>query len=339
VLILLPPSETKAQTRRGKPLELASLSFPELTQTRARVLDALVATSRLPDALTRLGVPDGAVDQVAANVDVLSAPTLPAGRLYTGALFEALELAGLDAPSRRRAGSRLVVASALWGFSRITDRLPAYRLSAGARLVGIGPVASAWRAALSAVMPSVAGSGIAVDCRSGGYAAMWRPAGARAARTLPVVVEREVDGRRTVVSHLAKFGRGLLARALVVEPGRPRTADDVVDVARAGLGPGWGVELGSAGGVKHRVLTLVDRTERGAFAEHVLSRNPSATSSRSGFSAGAVPQPLDVGERDRLLFELDPPTGNEVRQRLVHRLPGCADELGELLLGEVVVDE
>ncbi len=91
-----------------------------------------------------------------------------------------------------------------------------------------------------------------------------------------MVIEREVGGRRSVVSHLAKFGRGLLARALVLEPGRPRTVDDVVDVARAGLGPGWGVEPGdadspSAGG-RGRVLTLIDRTELGAFAEHALSR-------------------------------------------------------------------
>jgi len=275
VLILLPPSKTKAQARRGKPVELAGLAFPELTATRATVVDALVATSRLPDALARLGVPDGAVDQVAANLDVRSAPTLPAARLYTGVLFEALELAGLDAASRRRAGSRVVVASALWGFSRLTDRLPAYRLSGGARLVGVGPVASAWRSALGAVMPPVAGAGMVVDCRSGGYAAMWRPAGALARRTLPVVVEREIDGRRTVVSHLAKFGRGLLARALVLEPGRARTADEVVDVARAGLGPGWGVELGPAGGATSRVLTLIDRTERGAFVERALSRNTS----------------------------------------------------------------
>jgi cytoplasmic iron level regulating protein YaaA (DUF328/UPF0246 family) len=282
VLILLPPSETKAHARRGRPVDLATLAFPDLTVTRERVLDALGATSALPDALVRLGVPDGAADQVAANLGLRSAPTLPAARLYTGVLFEALELAELDAASRRRAGARLVVASALWGFSRITDRLPAYRLSAGARLVGIGPVASAWRSALGAVMPSVAGSGVVVDCRSGGYASMWRPSGSLAARTLPVVIEREVGGRRTVVSHLAKLGRGLLARTLVLEPRPPRTADEVVDVARAGLGPDWGVELGPVDGGRGRILTLVDRTELGAFAEHVRRRGPqpSATSSR-----------------------------------------------------------
>jgi len=278
VLILLPPSETKARAVRGKPVELASLAFPELTATRATVVEALVATSRRPDALARLGVPDGAADQVAANLDVLTAPTLPVARLYTGVLFGALELVTLDAASRRRAGSRLVVASALWGFSRITDRLPAYRLSAGARLVGIGPVASAWRSALGAVMPSVAGAGMVVDCRSGGYAAMWRPAGALGRRTLRVVVEREVAGRRTVVSHLAKFGRGLLARALVLEAGRPATAGDVVDVARAGLGSGWGVELSAAGadGAGGRTLTLVDRTARGPFVERTGRAHPVA---------------------------------------------------------------
>jgi cytoplasmic iron level regulating protein YaaA (DUF328/UPF0246 family) len=282
VLILLPPSETKAQPRRGKPVELATLSFPELTGIRERVLDALVATSAASDALLRLGVPDGAADQVAANVGIRSASTLPASRLYTGVLFEALELADLDAASRRRAGTRLVVASALWGFSRITDRLPAYRLSAGARLVGIGPVASAWRSALGSVMPSAAGAGVIVESPSRGYAAMWRPAGALAERTLPVVIEREVGGRRTVVSHLAKFGRGLLARTLVLEPGRPRSADEVVDVARAGLGPEWGVELGPVDSGRGRILTLVDQTELGAFAEHARRRGPqpSATSSR-----------------------------------------------------------
>ncbi len=38
-LILLPPSETKHEPARGKPLDLAGLSFPTLTPLREALLD------------------------------------------------------------------------------------------------------------------------------------------------------------------------------------------------------------------------------------------------------------------------------------------------------------
>jgi hypothetical protein len=51
VLVLLPPSEKKAEpSRRGRSLDLGELSFPELTEHRAAVLDALVKLSRGPQA-------------------------------------------------------------------------------------------------------------------------------------------------------------------------------------------------------------------------------------------------------------------------------------------------
>jgi hypothetical protein len=46
VLILLPPSEGKAAPRRGKPLDLAVLSSPELTTARTTLLSALVDLCR-----------------------------------------------------------------------------------------------------------------------------------------------------------------------------------------------------------------------------------------------------------------------------------------------------
>jgi len=60
VLVLLPPSESKAPpAARGKPLDLAVLSFPALTATRERVLDAVAAVSAGPDAVRRLGADRG----------------------------------------------------------------------------------------------------------------------------------------------------------------------------------------------------------------------------------------------------------------------------------------
>ena len=46
MLILLPPSEGKAAPRRGKPLDLAVLSSPELTTARTTLLSALVDLCR-----------------------------------------------------------------------------------------------------------------------------------------------------------------------------------------------------------------------------------------------------------------------------------------------------
>ena len=80
-------------------------------------------------------------------------------------------------------------------------------------------------------MDELAGRSVIVDCRSSGYAAMWSPSGSQAARWLAVRVVREVAGRRSVVSHLAKLTRGQLTRHLVTSPTAPRTVQQVAELA------------------------------------------------------------------------------------------------------------
>ena len=134
MIVLLPPSETKHQPTRGKALDLAGLSFPALGPTRAAVLAELADLSGQPSALEVLGVSAGLADQVARNQRLATAPTATAGAIYTGVLYDALDLASMDISARRRAARRLVVVSALFGALRITDRIPAYRLSMGVTL-------------------------------------------------------------------------------------------------------------------------------------------------------------------------------------------------------------
>jgi len=208
VLILLPPSETKATRARGGSLDVTSLSSPSLLPSRQAVIEALGAVSARPDAPRRLGVSPNLTAEIARNSRLDSAPTLRASDLYTGVLYDALDLPGLDPAARRRANRRIVVISALFGALRLSDRVPPYRLSMGVNLPGVGPLAGHWRAPLSEAMESVTVKGLIIDTRSSTYAAAWTPPpGSPAAR-------RWVQVRIPGATHMAKYTRGLVARAL-----------------------------------------------------------------------------------------------------------------------------
>ncbi len=222
MLVLLPPSESKTPARRGLPLDLETLTFPELTGTRSAVLEALAGVSAAPDALAALGVPPTLTAEVERNTRLETSPTAPAGRTYSGVLYEALDLATLDPAARRRANRWLVVVSALFGAVRLGDRIPAYRLSMGVNLPPLGPLASVWREPLARVLPETAGRGVVVDCRSSTYAAAWVPQGPLARRWVHV----RVPG----ATHMAKHTRGLVARHLVEVGLDVRTPRGVADV-------------------------------------------------------------------------------------------------------------
>ncbi|MFI0901233.1 peroxide stress protein YaaA [Streptomyces sp. NPDC020983] len=229
MLVLLPPSEGKTGAVRGRPLALDTLSLPALTQARAAVLDELVALCEGDGdkAADVLGLTPGLRGEIARNAALRTAPAVPAGRLYTGVLYDALGLGTLDTAAKRRAGQSLLVFSGLWGAVRPADRIPAYRCSMGVRLPGAGGLAAYWKPHLERVLPEAAGSGLVLDLRSAAYAAAWRPRGEVAGRTVTVRVLQVtvVDGveRRAVVSHFNKATKGRVVRALLTSGARPRT--------------------------------------------------------------------------------------------------------------------
>ena len=245
MLILLPPSEGKTPARRGKPLDLTGLAFPELTAPRRAVLDALVDLCRGdPDAARlTLGLPPGLADLVGRNAALPVAPTARADRVYTGVLYDALALPDLPADARRRATSRVAVVSSLFGLVRPGDRIPAYRLSGDAALPGLGSVAGTWRPVLGEAVRAALGPGLLVDLRSTTYAAFWRPPADLARRTATVRVLHEVGGRRSVVSHFNKATKGRIVRALLEDGRDPRTP---TALARLLGDLGWQVEAGEA---------------------------------------------------------------------------------------------
>jgi cytoplasmic iron level regulating protein YaaA (DUF328/UPF0246 family) len=244
VLILLPPSEGKRSPRRGKPLDLDSLGFPDLRRHRGEVLDALLALCTTGDpasAAEVLGLGTTQIDEVARNAALPSAPTARADAVYSGVLYEALDVASLDAAARRRATSWLAVTSGLFGLLRPSDRVPAYRLSGDVSLPGIGTVSTYWSRRLDATVREAAGRGLVVDLRSSTYASFWRPSPDLARKVVTVRVLHETGGRRAVVSHFNKATKGRLVRSLLADgaaPGSPaRFADHLGSL-------GWKVEEG-----------------------------------------------------------------------------------------------
>ena len=258
MLILLPPSEGKSVPRRGKPLDLASLSFPDLHGPRAEVLESLVAlcADRTADAVSVLGLGPTQAGEVARNAELAGAPTARADRVYSGVLYESLDLPSLDVSARRRATGRLAITSGLFGLLRPTDRIPAYRLSGSVSLPGIGPVARHWGRSLAPAVAEAAGDGLVVDLRSGGYAPFWRPAKGDARRVVTVRVLHEVDGTRKVVSHFNKATKGRLVRDLLVDGSSPRSPGRLAEL----LGDlGWKVEpVDSAGGPTQLDVVVTD---------------------------------------------------------------------------------
>jgi cytoplasmic iron level regulating protein YaaA (DUF328/UPF0246 family) len=217
MLILLPPSEGKAQPAPAPPLDLDALAYAaELGSVRARLLRALARTQPLAVA-----------------------PAAPASEVYTGVLYGRLDL-----PTITGAGGRdLLIASGLWGLLRPQDRIPHYKLPLDAKVPRLkGTLAALWRTPVAkALHDRDTPDELVVDCRSGGYASVWKPVHAqllsvRAFRVHP-------DGTRQPISHMAKASRGDVARALLTAPRPAASADEVADLARAA---GLDVELSDA---------------------------------------------------------------------------------------------
>lgn len=247
MLILLPPSEGKHAPTRGKPLALGDLDFPGLSEARDDVLTALIelcSDGNVDRAAKTLGLGATQTDLVRTNAGLLTAPTARADRIYTGVLYDALDVVSLSPAAKRRATRWLAVQSSLFGLVRPDDQIPSYRLSGDVTLPGLGKVAAHWRAHLDDTVRKTAGDGLIIDLRSSTYAAFWRPAADLAPRVATVRVLHEVDGKRKVVSHFNKATKGRLVRALLEDGGTPRTPAALATAIEA---LGWTVELGEPG--------------------------------------------------------------------------------------------
>ncbi len=160
-VILLPPSEGKRPGGEGPAWTAGSCSFPALDATRRKVMTALVAAMRAPEAdrAKLLGVKGAALATgTAADRAVKRSPTMAAIDRYDGVLFDALDAGSLPARVRARLDTDVVIFSGLFGAVMPGDPIPDYKLKMGGALPGVGNVTLLWRAPLTrALAPMLEG--------------------------------------------------------------------------------------------------------------------------------------------------------------------------------------
>jgi uncharacterized protein len=251
VLILLPPSEGKSAPTRGRVLDLTTLTAPELTEARAKVLSELSELcAQSPDAAKILGLGTTQQAELTKNARLWQAPTTTAAKLYSGVLYEALGYAHLSSAAKRRANRQVRIFSGAFGLIALTDRLPAYRLSGNTRLPHLGLIPSFWRTPLAQVRELIAGN-LVLDLRSQTYAAFWQPP-IQSNQVVTLRVLHEVNGARKVVSHFNKAIKGDLVRS-ILEAGVSGSRSEQLASALGDLG--WQVERDA--GVTNRFDVIV----------------------------------------------------------------------------------
>ncbi len=246
MLILLPPSETKDRpSPYADPMELGSLSLPALTTARQSMLRAVQRTATGADGAARLGVPASAPELTERMAHLDQEPAGAPLQVYSGVLFDQL------APGTEVGAERTVlIQSALLGLvDAATDRIPAYRVSATSRIQRLGTAGTWWRKHLTPVVADLhrqlaaSASPLFIDCRSGAYRSMMPMSSTEQVRVLQVSPVQERGGARKVVSHDAKRYRGWVTRALLDATRSPATAQETVELLRAGFDDTLGVEL------------------------------------------------------------------------------------------------
>ena len=248
MLIWLPPSEGKNAPAQGPSLDVNALSRAGLATSRRTVCDTLVALGDGPEAAAVLKV--GARIDLSVNTALDSAPCAPASSVFTGVLYEAIEECAPGAWSSAGA-AHVSIFSGLFGVLSPSDVIPDHRLAMGVSLPGLGVLSTWWAPRLDEALSTEASERIIIDGRSGPYRAACK---APWARVWELRVEREADGKRSVISHDAKRWRGAITGLLLASDGF--RSEETAAAERALEEAAYSLSLEDAKGNEHRVTDV-----------------------------------------------------------------------------------
>lgn len=206
MLILLPPSETKRSGGVGISIDKLAIIWAALDPARDQLIDALQSLCADQATATKaLGLGKKAASDLAANLELKTAPTMAAVLRYIGVLFDALDYPTLSKAAQQRVTEKLFIQSALFGLLPATEQIPYYRFSAGSSLPGMS-LKSVWTDAHAAVWPRMIGP--ILDMRSNAYVDL---------NPIPDTHESyfvEIfDSTGKAMNHFNKKAKGVLTRA------------------------------------------------------------------------------------------------------------------------------
>ena len=190
MLILLPPSEKKKAATSPEKFDLSSLTFAaELSALRSKT-----------------------------TAGYESSQTSPAIEIYDGVLYQGLGWNSLSATQKKRANSRVLIVSALFGPVKPLDQIFQYKIKIDSKL---------WRDSIAQIAAKFSDE-LIIDCRSSTYKGVWP---INPANTIEVRVFQVVAGERNVITHMSKKYRGELTRHLLTQATDPITPAEVQRMA------------------------------------------------------------------------------------------------------------
>jgi cytoplasmic iron level regulating protein YaaA (DUF328/UPF0246 family) len=254
-MILLPPSEGKADATGKQKLDFKKLSFPRLTVQRQELVAAVVAMANGSTAKCRTALSISAKQdfEIERDQKLLTAPVGPAWSVYTGVLYDAIDIGSLNSKAKSKFESENFVVSALFGLISVTDRIPAYRLSGDTVVPKFASLTKFWSEAITKAISSH--DDFVIDLRSGIYVKLGPTSKEISDQVVvPRIMQKMPKGAPKVVSHSNKATKGRLVRALAqstksatsvaqVAELAAKVALDVEIVKPAKSGAPWGIDV------------------------------------------------------------------------------------------------
>lgn len=139
---------------------------------------------------------------------------MPAYRLYTGVVYDNIEIDTLSKSALANLTSKTYAISGLWGLVRLSDHLPDYKLKISSRFDDVNLV-KYWAYEVSGLIHKISKDKFVWDLLPNEHSKVWNDKDSAVTHIVAVRFVEEKAGKLKVVGHTAKAYKGKLVREIV----------------------------------------------------------------------------------------------------------------------------